>query len=128
MNYNFNGTITQNGKPISGGKIYLHRIKFSGYNDGSVIIIIYSSNQTPLTFGDLASWLKNKGFSKGIYLPIFSRPTNENNTIITFDGIMSNDGKTIILHEVQWHTGNVTNDVVTLNETDNAVTDMVIEM
>lgn len=57
MNYNFNGTIQQNGQPISGGgKVYLHII------NASMKFYIYTNSSTPFTETTFKQWLKNNGF------------------------------------------------------------------
>ena len=57
MNYNFNGTIQQNGQALSGGKTYLHII---GFFSGNFQLNIYSTSSTPYTFDTLNTFLGTK--------------------------------------------------------------------
>ena len=87
MNYNFNGTITQNGQPVGGGKIYLHII---GFFSGNFQLNIYSTSSTPYTFDTLYTFLGTKklpayGVVVDMTVYYYVNSVQRNRTEITFD-------------------------------------------
>ena len=95
MNYNFNGTIQQNGQALSGGKIYLHKIKF---NSGGPLIL-YLPFETPFTNNTLAAWLFEKGFySDTNYLPIGTELEKNSATVMSvYLGVFASSNKDLAL-------------------------------
>ena len=61
MDYNFNGTIKQNGQELSGGKVYLHNIKLS-VGSYSYMFVFINTNNTAFTTATLAKWLYDHGY------------------------------------------------------------------
>lgn len=76
MNYNFNGTIQQNGQPISGGGIYEHvmSIKDNG-NTTHMNFRFVCSVKSPFTnAGDFLAWLKSIPYNSSHYFVAMWNP------------------------------------------------------